>query len=299
MIMRRLFALAILLNLILMVKPLSACDQCGCSSGATFNNLSAFATYNFIMLRLGYSSMQGYGNVGSFALNTNADIVGGYSLNKRLHLSAFLPVKYNYFEHDENSHTASGIGDAGIMANYVLFSNSDKMMQRVTSTLSIRGGIELPTGNFNENFRADDVPAAISTGSGSFDFFGGLRYTIRSGNNAITVDYIGKYNTENAVAYQFGFQQSANVYVTKSFKKTNAAWLPYAGVSGEFVSGDTYHDNFMTGTKGNNVSAMAGLEYARTKWVFGAHAEFPVISAYDTDINLHPKASLRMVHLFN
>ena len=297
--MKRIYSVLLLLVMLSAVKQAWACDQCSCSSGAAFNNISEFATYNYLMLRLGYGSMHGDGDVTAFSANMYMDIVGGYSLNKRIHVSGYLPLRYNYFAHEGNTHSLYGLGDAGLLANVIAWSNADDMMKRTKLTISARGGIEFPTGNFNEAFRAEDVPAAMSTGSGSIDVLGGARLIVRNDKNTITFDYLGKYNTANKVEYQFGLQQMANVFIGRTIKKPGASWLPYAGIAGEWSGGDTYHDNPMSGTSGYNLGVMAGVEYARTNWVFGAHTDMPFISNYDTEVTIHPKASLRVMRLFN
>lgn len=275
-----------------------ACDQCACSGATAFNNLSVFSTSNYLMYRIGYASM--HANEGAFVSSSSLsmDLAAGFALNRSLHIAANVPVRFNSFSHDADKYQFSGVGDMGCTANYIVYTNRDSMMARNKYTLSVRGGFELPTGRFNSGFREDDVPATVSTGSGSFDVLGGLRMIAKYPGISFTGDYAIKYNTVNPEFYRFGLQQSVIATASHAFKQPAITWLPYAGFSLEINSGDTYHDLAQHGTQGYAAFTSVGLECAITKWVLGVHADIPGYAAYDTEVHLDPRCSMRIVYLW-
>lgn len=277
----------------------SACDQCACSAAGSFNDLSVFSTRNFVMLRTGYSHMWADEHQYVSVTSLSMDIAAAFSITPKLHVTAFVPVRFNTFSHEEDLYQLSGVGDIGAIANYILYTNQDSLMARNKYTLSVRGGIELPTGRFNTGFRQEDIPAALSPGSGSFDLISGARLRGLFSKTSVTVDYALRYHTVNQVEYRFGFQQSANATAGYLIKKPGYSILPYGGVSAEFVAGDTYHGYLQEGTTGYAWFTAGGLECALNSWVIGAQTDIPVLSHYDTEVHLKPRFSVRLSYMWN
>lgn len=289
----------VVIQLLILPYRVSACDQCACSSAGSFNDLSVFSTRNYLMLRTYYSHMWSDEHQYVSSTSLGMDLAAAFSLSPKLHITGFVPLRFNTFYHNEEWYQISGIGDMGAMANYVVYTNQDSMMARNKYTVSLRGGFELPTGRFNTGFREDEVPAALSPGSGSFDMIGGVRLRGHFTNTALTCDYSIRYATRNQVEYQFGLQQTANCTVSYLFRKPGLSILPYAGVSAECVSGDTYHGYSQAGTTGYAGFAGAGLELAFSTWVLGAQTDIPVATEYDTDVQFTPRFSIRLSYLWN
>ena len=251
------------------------------------------------MLRTGYSHMWADAHQYVSSTSLSMDLAAAFGITPKLHVTAFVPVRFNTFSHEEDLYQLSGVGDIGAVANYILYTNQDSMMARNKYTLSVRGGVELPTGRFNTGFREEDIPAAISPGSGSFDVISGARLRGRFTNTSVTLDYAIRYHTMNQVEYKFGLQQSANCTAGYLIKKPAYSLLPYGGVSAEFVAGDTYHGYLQEGTTGYAWFTGAGLEFALNTWVMGVQADIPVLSHYDTEVHLEPRFSVRLSYMWN
>lgn len=276
-----------------------ACDQCSCASAGTFSTISQFATYNFAVMRFSYAGVtDGLLPDESFSLY-NAELGFGYGINRNLHISAILPIRYMSIVQEGETQTRSGFGDAALLANYIVLSNRDSMMAATKYTLSARGGVELPTGKFNKDFRSESLPAAFGTGSGSVDWMAGTRLILSKKSTAITIDYLAKYNMQNTIDYQFGWQQSGTLLCSRQIKKPKVMWLPYLGASAEWSASDTYHELDMINTKGAVVYGSVGLEVALNKWVLGVHGDIPAYADFDTEVDLHPRAALRCMYLWN
>jgi hypothetical protein len=104
-------------------KKLHACDMCGCSSMGGLNNLSSYATNNFIVFKSAYNAFHTFSETEGSLVTSDMytlDLVGGYSLNDRLHLSGYIPFKVNNYSSGETETKIRGLGDIGIVANYIL-----------------------------------------------------------------------------------------------------------------------------------------------------------------------------------
>jgi len=283
--------------MVALIQRAIACDLCSCSSIGALNNLSAFATNSFVIFRPWYSAMHATGDIQANAVTTGADFLVGLAEGERLHLMAYVPFRYNTFDHQGTYSTFYGIGDVGVLTNVALFSNGRNMMARRKYVISGRAGMELPSGQFNESFRLDEVPAAIATGSGSVDFLFGARAILRSAQHAYTLDYTVKWHTVNSVEYRFGTQQMVSGFYNYRIKLPGMNLLPNAGITFETSSGDTFHEVAQSGTDGYAVFGIAGLECAWNNFAIGAQMDIPVISQYSTDVRFLPKGMLRFVYL--
>ncbi|HNV98579.1 MAG TPA: hypothetical protein PKL06_04355 [Chitinophagales bacterium] len=290
--------LTVLMVSMMTISTGKACDICGCSGAGVFNVPSSYALYNFILLRPHYAAFQATGDAHADILYSGVDAGFGIGLNRWWHVTAYIPYKYNSIYHEGVQTNLSGLGDAGVMNTFKVYSNVDSMMVKHKWTIYTKAGIELPTGKFSENFRADHLPAGVSLGSGSFDILAGARVSYAMNKHTVTLDYTGKYNTVNASAYQFGFQQTSTGLYSYTIRKPAFTFLPNAGLLVETNTGDTYHQLVESETKGTSAYAMLGCEVGKGSWVGGLQVDLPVADSFDGEVTYRPRGTIRILYLW-
>lgn len=278
--------------------------MCGCSSIGGLNNLSAYSTNNFLMIKSTFISFHTFSVTESTDIYSDMysfDLIGGYSIGKRLHLTGYLPYKLNTYSTEEETNTYQGISDIGIVTNYVLFKNktNDTVLQNSGFSFSVKSGVEIPTGKFNNNFRMDQLPASISTGSGSVDFITGVRLIKNKNKTTFLGDYTFKYNLENTTMYRFGMQNSLALILTQRLEKQKMIFTPFAGIIGEHSSFDKFHDLDQHATSGENLYVDFGCEFVTKKLMVGVSADIPLYSDFGGEISSNPRYSVRVGYLFD
>jgi hypothetical protein len=278
----------------------NACDQCGCSVAGSYNNVTAYAHNNYVMLKSSFYKF----TTGTTTSRVHSDmfatdLIVGYNFLPSLHVLAYLPYKVNNFSGQDVKYRTQGLGDGGLLANYVLATNNKNVMATSTFSLSVKGGIELPTGDFIDDYRAKEVPANISNGSETIDFMTGARYIFKKKNTTLISDYTFKYNTENEAAYRFGNQHSVSLLAAQRFMRSKVVFTPYAGVAGEFDGADFYHTLEQHGTTGESVFLNTGLEVGFSDYILGCTADLPLYANFGEAAASSPRVALRLAYLFN
>ena len=298
---KNLILIAVLLSFGSSTKLL-ACDMCGCSTMGGLNNLSSYATNNFIVFKSAYNAFHTFSETEGSLVTSDMytlDLVGGYSLNDRLHLSGYIPFKVNNYSSGETETKIRGLGDIGIVANYILFKSNDTILGNQQYNFSVKGGIEFPTGKFNKNFRTDHLPASVSAGSGSIDLITGARFVLYKGYTNYLADYTFKYNFENASMYRFGMQNSLALIVTHKLQKGKSEFILFGGLIGEHASFDKFHNIDQHATSGENLYLDLGCEFVRKKIFAGISSDIPLYSDFGGEISSKPRYSLSFGYLFN
>lgn len=298
--MRKFLSVLAYALIILQSLPSLACDQCGCAGGGAYTNLSTYAHNNYLMLKAGYYKFYTFGNANNvFSTMQSTDLIAGYNITPKIHLLGYLPFKINSYTNEGNRYNANGIGDAGLLANYIFLTNKENIMAKTTYAFSIKGGIELPTGKFIDDYRALKIPVTLSDGSGTIDYLTGLRGIYKKNNITLITDYSLKINTTNSVDYQFGSQQTLTVLSAFRYIKSKSVITPYIGVTGERDGVDVYHELPQHGTSGSSLFINTGLEIGFNKYIIGATTDFPVISQYEEGAKSSPRLAIRLAYTWN
>jgi hypothetical protein len=154
-----------------------------------------------------------------------------------------------------------GLGDISLLANYVLLNTGDSLHRSWRQTLSLGGGMKLPTGR--NNLAAADggtLHPNIQPGTGSVDFLFSAAYTLRRGAWGASTDLLARWNTANNNHYQFGNRLSGSA---KLFYWTNLrqiTLLPNAGVFCDAARANRDDVDLLTGSEGITTLATLGLD---------------------------------------
>lgn len=234
---------------------------------------------------------------------SNVNVSAGYRIFHNFQLTLSVPYFYNVHASasstESYSNTIQGIGDIALGAVYVLYSNKNDKDARVRSHLSASLDVELPTGKFNNNYLEDDLPAAMSTGSQSFDFQGGLQYAgqiKKWGLRAFTSYKVNTYNTYN---FKFGDQFSFAGYFYRQCKIKKTGISPFAGVSYWNIANDKRGNEVQTGIGGQSIDGALGVECSTRHLNFGANVLLPINKQFNAaGIETRLDGSVYLSYLF-
>lgn len=286
---------------LLMVFQSQACNMCGCQTSLNYTGLLNYTGSNFISFQGTYNGMH---TLDEF---TGADIYSKYYtamltgsmqvIKGRWDMQVYVPYVFNGYQiADSDPFNIEGLGDIGWFNHIKLLGSKDS--SKSNWNFYAKAGIEIPTGKFYNNYREEDVPPAISAGSGSWDIMTGFRFSYFKKNIGVFANYLFKYNTINNSNYKFGNQHIATALVSYKIGKGANTLTPLAGTIAEFIDFDEFYGYNQHGTSGTNLYATAGLDYNAGKFNAGFNIDIPVYSQYDNDASSVLRGALHFGYSF-
>jgi len=187
----------------------------------------------------------------------------------------------------------SGIGDARLFARYTVF--HDDAPGR-TFRIAPFAGIELPTGDDDDNDGLGTLPATLQLGSGSWDPFAGVVATYQSLDYEIDVAASYKVNTE---ANDFEFGDEARFDASLQYRlwpRDLSSGVP-GFLYGVLESNLIYQGKNEIGgandpnSGGTTLFIAPGFQYVTKRWVLEAIVQFPALqdlngSALEDDLTV-------------
>jgi hypothetical protein len=229
-------------------------------------------------LRFEGSLLHGSGSIDQFH---TVELSTRFHITERFKILAQQPLKYHHrFVEDENK-TLSGIGDTRILGSYTLFQDK-KINASWKLFMEFNSGLQLPTGAFDEDLHAKDLPENFNIGRGSWAVLFQPNIILSQSRWGFILNGTYQRNGKTALGYQFGHQLSGQVliYCIKTFKDD---WIltPYLGTIGENIQQDQYSNgNKVGGTSGQGVFATSGLNLKQKNWMLGMAYSHPVFQMY-------------------
>jgi len=278
-------SLLIVVMVLAIVPAASACDVCGCSIGGNYFGILPQFHKHFVGLRW---SEQSFRSTHSLSSAENGiydseehfqtiDLIGRFYPARRVQVLVLVPY-HNFHRGETGVQTNSqGLGDVSLMGNHILINSGDSLRQRLRHTLTVGGGLKLPTGRFgSKNQEGELLHENLQPGSGSMDFMLSATYTLRRAYWGLSSDIIGRINTANKNGYHFGnrVSTSAKVFYVKNFSKVTL--LPNLGLFTD-LSDVSYNGNrYMQETGGTAVLSTIGLDAYFGKFSIGYTIQLPV-----------------------
>ncbi len=208
----------------------SACDVCGCSIGGNYFGILPQFHKHFVGLRWSDQSFRSAHSLGAAREGLydseerfhTVDLIGRFYPLRRLQVLVLAP--YHQFHRVDNGVATrnSGLGDISFMGSYILLDSGDSLNRRWKHTLTLGGGVKLPTGKSGQKDNEGQLLLEnMQTGSGSTDFMLSAAYTLRHGNWGMATDLLGRLNTANQSGYVYGnrVSGSAKVFYLKNLRK--------------------------------------------------------------------------------
>jgi hypothetical protein len=208
-----------------------ACDVCGGAGAMSGLGFLPNSDYHFIGLTYRartYSTehpklFASEATVSGTNTFHTAEVWGRYQLNSRTQLMAFLPVHIKNITDTENTYDINGLGDASLLANYVI-------VKKTNLRWFVGGGVKLPTGKSNVEVNNQVVPN-LQTGSGSIDGLFTTNLTYLKGNWGLNTETNITITTTNKNDYKYGNQADASIAFLHKQKKGKVMYVPQLGVN--------------------------------------------------------------------
>lgn len=265
--MRTLFCTVALLVLAL---DAAACDVCGCSIGGNYFGILPQFNRHFVGLRLSGQSFQSAhsqaaaqaGRYDSDERFRTFDVWGRFYPARRLQVMATVP--YHDFSRDENGKQtrSQGVGDASVFANYVALNMGDSLGRGWKHTLTLGGGVKLPTGQHRlRDTEGKLLHENLQPGSGSTDFLVTVVYMLRKGAWGFYTDWVGRMNTSNSSEYRFGNRLNGSLRAFYWKEMRRSSLLPHAGVFMDAAAPNRSYGYDVEATGGTVVLATLGLDW--------------------------------------
>ena len=262
----------------------SACDVCGCSIGGNYFGILPQFHRHFVGIRYSEQSFRSAHSLsaarsGSFDSEEQfhtVDVLGRFYPVRRLQILALAP--YHDFRRNDNGALthSQGIGDASVLGSFILLDTGDSLRRRWQHTLTVGGGVKLPTGRSGlKDNEGKLLHEHLQPGSGSTDFMLSAAYTIRRGAWGFTTDVLGRLNTTHN-GYHFGNRVSSSVkaFYWKSLRRFSL--LPNAGIFTDFADESREGGSYSEDTGGSIALATLGLDVYAGHFSVGCTVQQPV-----------------------
>ncbi len=249
--------------------PTLACDVCGCSVGGNYFGILPQFRRHFVGVRYQYRSFQSE-HPALFGHETGApskeyfhtaEVWGRWTVRRNLQLFGFVP--YNHYLRQESGQTlpANGLGDASLIANWVVFNTGDSAKLNWKHALQLGGGIKLPTGN-SQKIAPDGnlLLRSMQPGTGSWDFPLHAVYVVRYKRYGVAAEANYRVQTHDAEGYHFGNRLGTSVRVFHWRQVRRNAFLPSAGLMWEHAAADRSYGSVQDLTGGHSLWTTAGVD---------------------------------------
>lgn len=294
-------ALSLAIVLLLAAPQSRACNMCGCQTSLNYTGLLNYTGSNFVSLQGAYSGMHTldeFSGADIFSRYISTMLTGSVEvLRNRWDMQLYVPYVFNSYQvADAAPFQVSGLGDIGWLNHIKILGSNDTSDSNWN--LYLKAGVEMPSGEFYSAYREEDVPPAMSAGSGSWDVMTGMRFSYFKNNLGVFANYLFKYNTENAHNYKYGNQHIATAMASYRISAGKNTFSPLAGSIAEFIDYDEFYGYEQHGTSGVNIYATLGLEYNIANTNVGFNIDMPVYSKYDNDASAVLRGSLHVGYTF-
>ncbi len=270
-----------LLGLALNYMPLQACDVCGC--GSLGFGMGDWINQGRSMLKTNYSLRRFEGPL-SVDYFQQLQLNGIWALENNWQLKFGLPYIYARRELNETGQTAglNSIGDMSLSVQKLIWSKMDSSSMQ---SLYLSGGLQFPTGPFQNRPIESVIAPNFQAGSKSWDFQFALQYE-RAWQNLLVVYQVAHLqNTTNSFGYRFGDQWLNSLKIARPLRHTDQFQsMLYLSIDHEYLAKDVNKRGFYQyGTGGQAWFAGLGYQLIHDKWSFGAQYLFrplPAIGDY-------------------
>lgn len=269
-----------------------ACDICGCKLGGVYFGILPLYNTHFIGLRYSQAAFKAsitYGNnqyiSNEFSEDTyrRVDLLGRYSISRKLQVSFVVPYLMNDMNGSHQTVQSAGVGDPMVLLYYNVLNTANSGISFWQQSLSVGGGVKLPLGEYQKEDNGTIINRNFQLGSGSVDYLLSLNYTLRYKKTGINIESGYKMNTPNSQGYRFGNQLNASAYLFQWIETPQVAFLPFAGVYYEQAGKHTNDVVEQLNTGGSALFGTVGLQVFRNNLSVNMLYQAPWVQNYHTD----------------
>jgi len=272
------------LSLVITIVAIAWIDNAW-SGPITFNSAIGLAENEFVLREQVVLNQSGDDPSGSDRDRTSQQIVSvlGYAFSSDFMLIGVLPYIDNELDINvtgiRQNRNVNDLGDLRLFGRYTLFR---KNWPGGTFRISPFAGLEMPTGEDNEQDTLGNLPANIQPSSGSWDPFGGIVLTYQTLDFELDTAFSYQANTE---ANDFKFGDVARFDASLQYRLWPRKFK--GGVPG-FLYG-VFETNLVYKNKnkalsvndansgGTTLFLAPGIQYVTRRWVVETALQIPVI----------------------
>jgi outer membrane putative beta-barrel porin/alpha-amylase len=255
------------------------------SGPITFNSAIGLAENEFVIREQYVLNQSGDDPSGADRDRTSQQVISvlGYAFNSDFMLLGVLPYVDNDLDINvagmQQNRNANGIGDLRLFGRYTVFRRN---WPGGTLRLSPFAGLEMPTGQDDEQDTSGKLPASVQTGSGSWDPFGGIVLTYQTLNFQVDTAISYQAITE-ANNFEFGdvarFDASLQYRLWPRQFKGGVPGFLYGVVETNLLYKDkNQQSSFDDANSGGTTLFLApGIQYVTRRWVVEAAVQLPVV----------------------
>jgi hypothetical protein len=270
--------------IILLSGRVQACDICGCGANNFYIGILPQFSHKFFGIRYHFNSFNTRltNDATQFSKDfyQTAEFWGGWNVNKRIQVLAFVPINFNHQNSDEGVSKLKGLGDVVLLANYKLLDKSSVNSNNkvFSQQLWIGGGIKLPTGNFEIEDNDPEIASVANRqlGSGSADILLNAMYNIRIDKFGINSTANYKINSANKDEFGFGDKFSASSFVFYPIVSSKTVVSPNLGLLYEHTKQSELKNDKIDLTGGSILQGSVGTEISFNKITVGFNAQLPI-----------------------
>ncbi|HEX5624861.1 MAG TPA: hypothetical protein VFX48_02495 [Saprospiraceae bacterium] len=282
---------------------LLACDICGSNMSNGGVGLLNPINQNIFSIKWNVLSYKGGGVDGPVYRDRflEWELTGSYYLTGRLKATLGLPVRWNQRNHPSGRQALSGIGDTRIMLSWQLLKNH-ALGDSWTLNLEWAAGAKCPTGRFIENIHDRNLPEHFNLGMGSWGLSTQPVLLLEYRNTGFLLSPNVMHFSSSSSGYRFGDQFSLQSLCYWDIPNDSGwNWMPYGGLHYEKIRTDRYASDWpVSGTGGQGLLAVAGINVKHGSWMSGASVAHPVAQEYSGGAaDLGTKFSCHISYLFN
>ncbi|MEL7531177.1 MAG: transporter [Bacteroidota bacterium] len=262
-------------------QNIQACDACGCASAGSMLGLVPNYMGHFVSLRGRYASFAANDGSGSNEIYQGV-LQLGYRPRFAPRWSVLGILPYQQMTHTDYGESSSrmGLGDASAILSYRLLERSDTLKSVVNQQLQVGMGLKMPTGDYETQSDQALTPGNFQLGTGSWDTWLQLRYQLQVRALTVLAEANYRYNFENTDDYRFGDQLSLTASVAYNYATPRINFVPYGGLSYEYLALDVFERYRQPRTGGNGLYAVTGMEAFVKRFSVGLSAQIPLASDY-------------------
>ena len=268
-----------------LLVPLLSWSTAALTAPITFNTALPVAKGEFVFREQIVVNQSGTDSSGARRdrSETAAVTALGYGLTGEWALFGVLPyrdISLDLTPADERiNRGSSGFGDLSLFARYTAYQNN---RQGRTFRIAPFAGLEAPTGSDNASDKLGRLPPPVQTGSGSWDYFGGVVLTYQTLQYQIDSQISYRVNTEangfeaGDVARLDGSLQY-RIYPRQLGSGTPGFLYAVAEVNLIHQQKNQLNGSANSNSGGTRLFLTPGIQYVTKRWIIEGAVQIPVV----------------------
>lgn len=248
---------------IALYNTLYSCDVCGSSYSSGGIGIQPMSAKHFVGMRYQYfssNSISHDGKSSSHELLQSFALWNRFTIAKKLQVFTALPFKYNIRNTTKTKESVYGMGDASIMASYIIL-NTTNNNRKLRHTLRGGLGIKLPTGKYDQLHEGILLHPNMQAGTGSLDMHTNMNYTISYKMVGINAELNYNRNGTNKIYFHFGnkYVSNLNFFIRKEVKQY--IFLPQVGLQFDYALQDVQSSILQTHSGGKIIKVNTCIDF--------------------------------------